>query len=412
MFNYRIFVTLTLTIATFFLLGVNASATPNITQSIGTLTNGQQVEISGNGFGIKNPARPYLWAPFDTSIQPSSLGIVTEWDSIDNLEWNENEGIKGGGCVKATPRDENDPYGHGYWTLRVDSNGFAWNDYNQKIYAHRKTKRNFDIVNNQDLGGITINWKTIRCWDANWQGYFMWATSNGAINTGGVDHSSVYMTNSEAARGPKDEYKTEEFWIKSNSDLETADATLEKYVNGILAATVPYMGWEQALRTWKLRGEPNVTDLTRMYIVHGVKANVTFPAHYRYWADNVYLDTTWARVMIGDDPVFENCTLREPQIPSSWSDNDITVTVNTGEFPSGKEVYLFVVDADGNPSSGFGPVIIGGTADIDGISGSGGGGGGGGCTVINGQSFGLEWLILSLSLLMFYWIKFTPCKKK
>ena len=71
--------------------------------------------------------------------------------------------------------------------------------------------------------------------------------------------------------------------------------------------------------------------------------------------DDVYMDNTWARVEIGDEPTWDACTHREMQIPSSWVDNSanpdepdkITIEVNQGSLPYGT-AYLYVVDEDGS----------------------------------------------------------------
>jgi len=79
----------------------------------------------------------------------------------------------------------------------------------------------------------------------------------------------------------------------------------------------------------------------------------TPPTVYIYY-DDVYIDNTIARVVAGDSPEFDNCTHQEIQIPTAWSDSSITITVNRGSFADGEEVYLFVVDANGNVSNSHG----------------------------------------------------------
>jgi hypothetical protein len=81
------------------------------------------------------------------------------------------------------------------------------------------------------------------------------------------------------------------------------------------------------------------------------------PLAYNQW-DDIYIDNSWARVEIGDQPVYDNCTRREMQIPSQWSNDSITLNVNQGAFKPGTEAYLFAVDANGVPSSGK-KIIIG-----------------------------------------------------
>ena len=80
----------------------------------------------------------------------------------------------------------------------------------------------------------------------------------------------------------------------------------------------------------------------------------------RYWANSVYLDTTWARVMIGNASTLGASTQLEMQIPTAWSENSITVKFNKGSFSTGQTAYLYVINSDNNPNTDGFPVTIGG----------------------------------------------------
>jgi len=80
---------------------------------------------------------------------------------------------------------------------------------------------------------------------------------------------------------------------------------------------------------------------------------------YYYDYSDVYLANNWARVEIGNNPTFANCTHREIQIPTAWAAGEITFTMNAGTFVADEITYLFVVDADGIASEGE-EIIIGG----------------------------------------------------
>jgi len=73
--------------------------------------------------------------------------------------------------------------------------------------------------------------------------------------------------------------------------------------------------------------------------------------------DDVYVDNSWARVVLGDKPVYADCSIREIQIPTSWSINSITLRVNKGSFSSGSTAYLYVIDENGNISNSKAVVI-------------------------------------------------------
>ena len=80
----------------------------------------------------------------------------------------------------------------------------------------------------------------------------------------------------------------------------------------------------------------------------------------KMYFDDIFIQfNTRARIEIGNNAVFANCTHREIQPALTWSDTGITGTFNQGSFNNGDTVYFFVVDEDGIPSDGY-PVTIGG----------------------------------------------------
>jgi hypothetical protein len=74
-----------------------------------------------------------------------------------------------------------------------------------------------------------------------------------------------------------------------------------------------------------------------------------------YW-DDVYIDNSWARIVIGDKPQYHDCTHREIQLPTTWSDTNISFRVNLGSFTSNDSLFLFVIDDNNTISKGF-PII-------------------------------------------------------
>ena len=78
--------------------------------------------------------------------------------------------------------------------------------------------------------------------------------------------------------------------------------------------------------------------------------------NFRYHTD-IYIDTSWQRVVLCNAATYTACTVREMQIPSSWSDTAIGVALNRGRLAAGSTAYLYVVNASGNASAGF-PVVL------------------------------------------------------
>ena len=78
------------------------------------------------------------------------------------------------------------------------------------------------------------------------------------------------------------------------------------------------------------------------------------------WVDDIYIDDTWARVVIGNKPVYADCTQIEIQIPTTW-DNDkgeIAITINQGSFDTLDGRYIYVIDANNVPNAVGYPIVL------------------------------------------------------
>lgn len=95
-----------------------------------------------------------------------------------------------------------------------------------------------------------------------------------------------------------------------------------------------------------------VTELNQIFVGNYVRSGDYTGDVYFHW-ETVYLDTSWARVEIGDNATYASCTHREIWVPSAWSSTEITATVNRGSFAADDDVYLFVVDSTNTASAGF-----------------------------------------------------------
>jgi hypothetical protein len=82
-----------------------------------------------------------------------------------------------------------------------------------------------------------------------------------------------------------------------------------------------------------------------------------------WYYDDVYIDYTLARVVLGNAPDYSNCTHLEMQLPRTWSDESIRIDINKGSFEEDDTVYLFVIDEDNTPSAGY-PVDLANLDDL------------------------------------------------
>jgi hypothetical protein len=134
---------------------------------------------------------------------------------------------------------------------------------------------------------------------------------------------------------PLQSWNIEEYQF-SQGTLDVKDASYIFWLNGVVQANWTFIG-----RTSTYPGIWQVFDVQNFW------SGAAPPSGAFVYLDDFYFDTTWARVMVGDQPTFDRSTHREIQIPTAWSDTSITVTLNQGTLNDLKNGYLYVIDANG-----------------------------------------------------------------
>ena len=140
------------------------------------------------------------------------------------------------------------------------------------------------------------------------------------------------------------------------------DGYLRVWFNGQLAGEGPTQSW--------CTDEQNNNVIANGYVYDG-----TLLRNYIQWQptscvdletrtdimrfdDIVFQKGTWARVVLGNAATWDSCTIRDYQTILGWSENSITVKLNQGAYEAGQTAWLYVINNDGIPSSGY-PVTIG-----------------------------------------------------
>jgi hypothetical protein len=83
------------------------------------------------------------------------------------------------------------------------------------------------------------------------------------------------------------------------------------------------------------------------------------PDSVAHWMDDIYVDSSFSRVMVCSGSTWSTRSHCEMQIPSSWSSSSIAVTVNRGSFAAGASAYLYVIDSTGVSNSSGYPITFG-----------------------------------------------------
>jgi hypothetical protein len=136
-------------------------------------------------------------------------------------------------------------------------------------------------------------------------------------------------------------------WYRVEMYLKLSDPGV---ANGI--AEVNYVGVSMARDTNRVTRGTNEADsyLNKFMLGQGL---ATVHSVGDIYIDDVFVANSYARIEIGNKSDFSSCSHREIQHPSRWTSDSINIKVNQGTFKDGEKAYLFVVDSNGNVSSGY-----------------------------------------------------------
>jgi len=359
-------------------------ADPSVSSISGTIEHGQTITISGSGFGSKNPAAPLWWddmegaqdgvvvndysdLPWVTSSMSQKKyseakpfrGIVPEaYMTYRAAGYRQTEATHAYSSMYATAshwqHEGNNPqYSNDFYqnvVLTVDS-GTA--DKNQwYVHWYYRVDPAWTVINNwanHKMGapnfGTTI-YDSPNCYSSHGQESTPGKSDAhdviiGVANGGGGCAEQVEVP------GPNPRLK----WVAHEQlwDSPAAFHEMWKYAGpGSNSGKTCY--FEGDISSCR-----NAKDNTRSFSVGGWFCTNTNQVeedkrghqnNFRYF-DDIYMDNTFSRVVLADNSNFEQATIVEPQIPSAWSGNSITVNTNLGAL-TGNTAYIFVFDADNN----------------------------------------------------------------
>lgn len=326
-------------------------AAPNITSTSGTLANNQSITISGSQFGTKSPAAPLIWDSFENgtvgnAIQNTSATVGT-WGTgsgSTNVFYTNTLGYGGSG------KSARHPFTSSYNSSLSKNTTFS------TIYMD--FKRYYPSAN-----GLPSNYKpyrfygdsdTMELYPGNGCGYAV----NSMIHTGTTSSTDWSVA---GLSGKMDGWQHYQLIFKESS-ANTANGTIISLLNGTRD------GYNLSGNAITRNNSTGHLDQARIghYFDTGARDGCDPSNNSEIYTDNVYLDTTWARVELGNESTYATSKHREIQIPSAWSSsgNSITVSVNTGTFQPGQTAYLYVFDSTGNVNTPGFPVTIGTSGSI------------------------------------------------
>lgn len=350
-------------------ISTNSFSAPSVS-GVGSLSHGSQVVISGNDFGTKSTAAPIRWDNFEDNTTGQSIGTATSW-------WVDVEHTN-----KVTVSTLNQRTGSA-------KNVRAYGDYTDGMAIAYKNSVGFSATGKILVClWIRFDWGTAYPNVDGGHQVKTWRVANSIAANGGATYPDFANFTHKYASPSEQSYFQNHRGTDSNTQYWTHNyISDDTWFYMMLIADYGTAGesdgsWRGYLG--KSGSAINSTPVqTNVEVINSGYGNIdsikldnyigncddaegmvecTDPTEVELYYDDIYIDNSWARVEIGDQDTYANCTHREIQIPAAWSATEITVTANTGSFGAGDSVYVFVVDEDGVASAGYGPVTIGSTA--------------------------------------------------
>lgn len=351
------------------LIPLSAQAAPYIQGASGTFSNDRIIMITGSGFGEKLQAEPIRYDDFEGLPVGQTIGAATDW-------W--EDGIGGSSTLRISDENQRSSFSSRNVVSKLNDNRAAYKN-NIGFAKTGKIYVNLWLRMDWGSGDDSYQFKLWRVSTFIKPGHgstypdisFVGWTKNNFPAPGGytksyfINHYYNYHYNE-----PSSDIKifwfpdnlrnimTNEGWYNVALQVDQGDVGQS---NGNIVASISHLPRTSAYEKLPLENhmvldkvDSNIVDsiLVGEKIVNGGTASMLY-------YDDIYIDNSWARIEIGDNPEYDKSTLREIQVLDSWSDNSISFRVHQGLLKNNDQAYVFVVDENGKVSNGF-PIVISG----------------------------------------------------
>lgn len=345
------------------LLASGAFAAPSIQKASGTFDHKANVTIQGSGFGSKAKAAPTVWddasgstfsskwdgawpsnnSAYNTTYRSPQRGISPPHNRVGKYIAGAHGDSAGANAGYNVVFWKNMTLGSGSyvyasWYQRNDDAWVFGGDNNLKAFAYSNCCSPYEMPNNWYIayGPPTPSSKS---------GGATWIINDDGKSLMNPDLNGRSAWWDAAVNPMAGQWSKVEVAIKVTT---SNDGYVKLWENGALR--VNYAG-----PTDKYAGTNRSIGIGGYARIYGQSNN------WRYFAD-AYVDNSLARVVLANNASLSKATVIENQIPSAWSADSITATVNLGKFSAGQTAYLFVVDPSGSVNSAGFPITIGGTS--------------------------------------------------
>ncbi len=325
-------------IATIFCLvvGHSADAQPTITDVQVTTSNGLiQLQATGTGFGARQSIAPLLWDDFESGTpgkliasQPARIGT---WDSGAGSEYVTYSDLRPFAGNKSARHDFTT-----YYNASLAKNGTF-----PKLYI--------DFWARPEMIAPPCNWKVWRLYGDNDLLQIDWVFFNTSSSDNVVDPAFV---NAYWGHLPYKDSTWQHYQVVyQESTPGGSDGTLIHMINGEIDGAN-----SSSLKTRTVSSHISEVRLGHFWSTDHLQGCYS-PGAVVY-IDNVYIDTSWTRMEVTDQPTYSASRARAVQLPMAWSDSTATATANLAGLPTSGKLYVYVFDESNRPNkSGF-PISI------------------------------------------------------
>lgn len=345
------------------IVGAAYAATPTISSVVGTFATGDTITITGTDFGTKSPAGPVVWDDFEAGTVGADISSPAEGDgragtflapeAMNDLRYVATGAYSGSQCAY----DNNDAvYQNGIfarWSTSKTGNA-------RQVFQHMTVKLHSgnNTLVGSDSKTMRINTSGRYPGDYAQYGYpAIWGAVGrgenyykGVTAVAGIPGSTFAKTTTAMFGDPDNEWVSFGIWGKIVAKGASTGA-----------AGIDFCGWKSdATKLVTYSNADTIDGYRGVAFLNYIERDPTDIDTFEYWIDNVYADTTLARVTAQNldyEGQYGSSTngLLVMQVPFYWSatGDTIKVIVNTGAYVNETELGLVVWNSAGEASEPF-----------------------------------------------------------
>jgi len=327
-----------------------AAPAPRVSNVSGTLVDKDILTIVGQNFGVKNQAPPVFFDMVDEAlingVKNDLYAALPDGDIVPQgtqYPWIRS-GVSPGGAGPIRIGPSRGPYGSRarvyYGDFEGDTNrqdgwlewpaGFPDPELGivTELYESWYFRPSFDP---SDQNG---SHKFIRVWDSR-------TSKSVGIR---VSWTQMHLTYDQKGDGTRPSWGdwggTPNQWNKMEIYINSSTGVIKTWVNSNLIHDISDFEPGGDNSTGSFQGiQPRLWGLDGSGDANWVGENIML--------SDLYADSTQARVELCDAPKWSDCAIREPQPAITWTNDEISVRINSGALPDLSNSFVYVITDSG-----------------------------------------------------------------